>query len=388
MTAEKIGEAVGLTKHAVYHAIEPSSDNLGISAEKKARVRGFIKENGLTLATKTKRYLKIEPDLMRLFGYYLAEGYATHSSQVSFSFHAKESDYHNDVIRLMDKYFGISGCLHKEKGKLVTVVTFYSSVVKNLMEKLFGRGARNKTMPEWFVDLPEEHVIQLLRGMWYGDGHVESKLHTGCRASYVTASRNLCQQVFTLLSRLDIVGQIQERTHCQSKQMKRSTWQIAVNGSATPYLMDLLGYEYDVPPRHRASHNQYWLHGNWFCGQVDEVSRCPYDGLVYNLEVADDNSYVANNVTVHNCIEAMSCGLPVITTAVGGLNEMILDNHNGIKFDPNHHRLSDVIKYVAEDEALRKRLGTNARQTVLDSYSKQRWESQWRQLIPPAEAMQ
>ena len=84
-----------------------------------------------------------------------------------------------------------------------------------------------------------------------------------------------------------------------------------------------------------------------------------------------------------SCIEAMSCGLPVIATSVGGLNELIIDGYNGFKFDPNHHKLSEVIKYVAEDAELREKIGQRARETVVECFSKQRWRDKWRQIIPP-----
>lgn len=83
-------------------------------------------------------------------------------------------------------------------------------------------------------------------------------------------------------------------------------------------------------------------------------------------------------------IEAMACGLPVIISGVGGTNEFIVDGYNGFKFDPNHHKLSEVIRYVAEDEELRKKIGQRARETAVECFSKQKWREKWRQIIPKA----
>ena len=35
---------------------------------------------------------------------------------------------------------------------------------------------------------------------------------------------------------------------------------------------------------------------------IDNIERYNYKGITYNLEVEDDNSYIANGVVVHNCV--------------------------------------------------------------------------------------
>lgn len=83
-------------------------------------------------------------------------------------------------------------------------------------------------------------------------------------------------------------------------------------------------------------------------------------------------------------IEAMACGLPVITTGVGGTLEFIVDGYNGVVFDPHHHRLSEVIKHIVQDEELRKKLGQRARETAVECFDKRSWWNEWRKIIPPA----
>ena len=35
--------------------------------------------------------------------------------------------------------------------------------------------------------------------------------------------------------------------------------------------------------------------------KIESIKRVKYKGLVYNLEVEEDESYVANSIVVHNC---------------------------------------------------------------------------------------
>jgi glycosyltransferase involved in cell wall biosynthesis len=68
-------------------------------------------------------------------------------------------------------------------------------------------------------------------------------------------------------------------------------------------------------------------------------------------------------------VEAMACGLPVVSTAVAGVPELIIHNHNGLLYQPHDVKgIAAGMAALLRDEGRRKRLGQAARQTVLDSF--------------------
>jgi colanic acid/amylovoran biosynthesis glycosyltransferase len=69
-------------------------------------------------------------------------------------------------------------------------------------------------------------------------------------------------------------------------------------------------------------------------------------------------------------LEAMSCELAVITTDAGGINEVIRDHENGLLI-PTRDPESVAVKLreVYNDQALRTRLGKNARQSVIKNHT-------------------
>jgi glycosyltransferase involved in cell wall biosynthesis len=57
-------------------------------------------------------------------------------------------------------------------------------------------------------------------------------------------------------------------------------------------------------------------------------------------------------------LEAMSCGLPVVVTKVGGMVEHVQDEINGIVVPPRDpHALAAAIRRLAHDPELRRRMG-------------------------------
>jgi glycosyltransferase involved in cell wall biosynthesis len=69
-------------------------------------------------------------------------------------------------------------------------------------------------------------------------------------------------------------------------------------------------------------------------------------------------------------LEAMACGLPVITTRAGAASEMISDGSSGFIIDAGARAdLARALKHLIADETLRGELGGQARRAVLAVYS-------------------
>jgi len=81
-------------------------------------------------------------------------------------------------------------------------------------------------------------------------------------------------------------------------------------------------------------------------------------------------------------LEAMGCGLPIVATRVGGVQEMIKDKKNGILVPPaNSKALFRAIELLLKNESLRRKMGQAALNSV-KKYDIESMVSQYENLYP------
>jgi ATP-dependent metalloprotease FtsH len=119
--------------------------------------------------------VEVTPDLMRLLGYYVAEG--RENGCLEFTFGSHEADLHADVIERMERVFGVRPKLrHTEDHS--TKITYHVAALGRFFARLCGTGSHQKHIPELLWDLPRRYFDAFLTGYALGDGHVtpEGKL--------------------------------------------------------------------------------------------------------------------------------------------------------------------------------------------------------------------
>jgi len=117
-----------------------------------------------------KNKIKINGELMRLIGYYLAEGHVTNRiNQVGFSFNIKEKNYIKDCVYLLKKitkkHISIR---HPNSGS--TQILIHSKQWASFFEDYCGK-SKNKHLPSFSWNLNKSLFLELLKGYLRGDAY-------------------------------------------------------------------------------------------------------------------------------------------------------------------------------------------------------------------------
>ena len=80
-------------------------------------------------------------------------------------------------------------------------------------------------------------------------------------------------------------------------------------------------------------------------------------------------------------LESMSCGLPIITTPVGGLGDAVIHGYNGLIYEPNHEDLGEQIDYLVKNPATMQKFTKRNREIAVECFDIEIWREKWRNII-------
>jgi len=252
-----------------------------------------------------KNNISIDLDFCRLAGYFVSEGYTNSRDCISFCFLEDEKIYIQDVVGLMKKIFGIELSKKQIKKDIKGIeLIFYSKILYTLFSKLFYtnaeiKKAHSKSLPDWMLELPFSNQVEIVKGWWRGD-------------KGYTASRVLMNQMKILFLRLGIIPSI--GTDSIEKHKNRGKHLIGLriisaqhnifqfsNLSFFEDRFNLLKENEFRKFKTKSNHRHGWIDENYAYLPIRAIEKENKQTAVYNLEVEDDNSYVCEFATVHNC---------------------------------------------------------------------------------------
>lgn len=150
----------------------------------------------------------------------------------------------------------------------------------------FGNGSLNKRIPQWVLELPNDQIDIFLDGYFSGDGHVRYRSGTKV-LMFSTVSKELFLGIqMLLMKRYNKVCSLSVR--CDER---KNTFNDTYNGQLAFSEKDCqtrIGFRIFVPIR--------------------KIEKINGDVQVFNLEVAEDNSYTCDNVNTHNCTDISNAG--------------------------------------------------------------------------------
>ena len=343
----------------VYSGIE---DRATINLETELSTFGYHNRKGFLLKTLKngafakykqncpKTQIKINKAFMRFVGYFLSEGNAHlngRQGRSSLSFGKNETKSIHEAVALFKTVFSIPATVCSPRGSNSVQVVANCKPLAIYLMNTFGGLSEQKTIPEWILKLPPVKQSSLLATAIIGDGW-----KFFARFGYGSASNALAESLRMIMLRCGLVPSIRlKKTDKASKidnrkvQYKHPFWELAVGGRKQLLHMEQLTdlhHPYLDCISKTATALPYTLTSNELHTRIRKWNTVAYAGDVHNLEVEDDNSYIANHIAVHNCIfKSMPCGLANL-----GKTRPIIRLEDAMKA----HALLEVRKEANEDD--------------------------------------
>ena len=240
-----------------------------------------------TVDVRLPRKIVVDDDLLRLIGYYLADGSLARdaSHHVAFHFNVAEQEYVEDVQDIILDKFGISPTdVRQPKATQGLNLRYCSQPLHDIITAMVGPGgALDKKIPTWALWLKPELQSQLIEGFLRGDD-TQGKKDGHCSMS--TVSWQLAEGLRLMLLRNgEMVG------------LHKHIYEQAPEGSE----FRGCGWIYQVSwTPGRQNQKGGMVTDDHIVSRVFSVEMHTSDLPVYGLTVEDDESYYASCLMHHN----------------------------------------------------------------------------------------
>ena len=218
-----------------------------------------------------------------------------------FSFNIGEEKYVRDIKQIISQNFKQFNLRITKKPERHTMVAeIRSRSLAEFIKYLCGSGADKKRLSNEILNLETSLQKEILKGFFRGDGQLRKRPEGALRSDksgnrYVasTVSEDLAHQLYWILLR--------NKIKCTLRKSSSKT-----KGGKYAYFISIYGKEVNkledktlVNPQKQGYKS--FIHSKWLFEPIGKIKKYYFKGKVYNLEVKEDNSYVANLTAIHNC---------------------------------------------------------------------------------------
>ena len=239
--------------------------------------------------------LTLDVSFSKFLGLFLADGHANKNDSdlnnytMSLAFNVKDEDLLCEMEQYLSK-IGVSSFRTKVKGNSVVLI-FTSKLLWYILSDCYDND-RNKKIPHYYKHIGED-LSHTLEYWLKGDGWKDNRGNydmIGCSTSKSLA-----------LSMRDLAWSCGK--YASIRKNKRSRYGIPNKDQYWVHIRDDF----------RSGDRLKYLSEFEFGSKTVNITKSTYIGDVYNLQVAEDESFVADGIVVHNCLFAMMMPLWVVT---------------------------------------------------------------------------
>jgi len=228
--------------------------------------------------------VKITPELMKLLGYYTAEGRRT-LYMLQFIFGSHEKELHQDCINLMRKIFKVNPHLEYTKDNSLRI-SYFGKMFGDFFEKYCGNGSKNKHIPGFLWKMPKEFFLSYLKGYADGDGYITKSN----KLSITSVSQQIIKELTWLCAMHGIKAGVKRYEQKGGRIIKNKplpaleSWTLIIGKTSNPFIT-----KSKFPCQIKKPY-------------IKKISVKPYNGYVYDLCGCKNEAFFGGEkpVLLHN----------------------------------------------------------------------------------------
>lgn len=251
--------------------------------------------------------ITLDYDFGIILGYYLSEGSLSAKDRaINFSLDGHIdvplSDFVQELEKAIYNVFGIKAKKYAKKSGVIDV-TINSRLLAEFFKRICPGDCYTKTIDPNLLYSNADFMKGIIKGYWNGDGYKGKHVARAC-----STSKDLLSQIKLVLSYFKIGSSISKRKATTYNIEDRMgvcspAYDLNVSGLSLVNFMKLYDINFD------GRRSNYIIPYEGYCQhKISSKELIPYNGLVYNLEVDEDESYSLPCATIHNCSNVDSEG--------------------------------------------------------------------------------
>jgi len=249
-----------------------------------------------------QKKVKLDKDFLTVIGLFLGDGTVKlNKKRGTVSFYFEKRKKNNLPIEIVERWarkLKLNLLVHQQNNLKMMYIN------SKPLAKFFSQFYKNKIkdIPEFWLNLPLEQFKWIVYGLVLSDGCFE-KRKIGGRVRINNTSINLLKKIRLRLEFSGIYTSLcLSRGEIFSKFGKRISktknyFELSFSNETTMPILELFRFKEGLRRNPREFRESFF----YSLKKLKKNIKQKYKGFVYNLEVENDNSYIANGIILHNC---------------------------------------------------------------------------------------
>jgi len=209
-----------------------------------------------------------------------------------------EKELAEEVKSRIDSLYGVDCSIrYLELSGSILISAYGRNISDDFMGHCFGSSTDgDKRLSPFVMKWDNELLKNLLAGFMTGDGCFNK--NNGFQG--VGVSKKLCEQIANICDRLSLEYSF---TRTRKTENRQTCYNVRISRRSCS-IFDGISCKYDeslyIGDDYFARNKPYFCEGNYICRKIISIEEKMYDGDVYDIEIENSHSYVANRISAHN----------------------------------------------------------------------------------------